>query len=111
MKAIDMDFEALFSNEVQKSHEMLDYDTSKSGLRRPDLEKHLEIQHAKIMALYKKDLEDYPQNPCCSCNMLFRRKQGTKVCFSDELGRVWPKLKEFILKDDPQASNKTFVNV
>ena len=107
MKAINMDFEALFSNEVQKSHEMLDDDTSDSGLRKPDLEKHLEIQHAKIMALYKKDLEDYPQNPCCSCNMLFRRKQGKKVCFSDELGSVWPELKEFILKGDPQASKKT----
>ena len=48
-------------------------------LRRPDLEKHLQIKHAKVMAKYKKDTQ---------------------------LGNVWPDLKDFILKDDPNASKK-----
>jgi hypothetical protein len=79
----------------------------KSVRRRPDLEKHIQIKHAKVMAQYKKELEDYPQNPCCSCNMLFRRNQGTMVRFTDELGVVWQELKKFIEKDNPEASKKT----
>ena len=64
-------------------------------------------QNVCLMAKYKKELEDYPQNPCCSCNMLFCLKQGSKITFSTELGNVWPDLKDFILKDDPNASKKT----
>ena len=78
----------------------------KCPLRRPDLEKHIQIKYARVMALYKKELADYPQNPCCSCNILFRCKQGTKVRFSDKLGSVWPELKKFLLKPDPKCSDK-----
>ena len=104
MRVIEVDFESLFSNQVQTSHELFNSD---AVLRRPDLEKYIQIKHAKLMAVYKKQLEDYPLNPCCSCNCLFKRKQGTKVHFSDELGKVWSELKKFILKEDPGASEKS----
>ena len=106
MRDFEITFDDLFSNEVNLSHE-LESSFAKCVLRRPDLEKHLQIEHAEVMAKYKKELEDYPQNPCCSCNMLFCLKQGSKITFSTELGNVWPDLKDFILKDDPNASKKT----
>jgi hypothetical protein len=108
MEASNIDsYDTLFSNEVQTSHELLDDQLANCVLRRPDLEKYIQTTHAKIIALYNKQLEDYPQNPCCSCNLLLQLKQGSKVQFSDELGTVWPMLKEFMLKEDPQAGDKT----
>ena len=108
MTANEIDsFQTLLSNEVQTSHEFLDDGKfTHCPLRRPDLEKDLQIKHAKIIALYKKELEDYPENPCCSCNLLMKRKLGTTVKFTDPLGRVWPALKDFILKEDPDAAKK-----
>ena len=106
MRDFEITFDDLFSNEVNQSHE-LEGSFVKCVLRRPDLERHLQIEHANVMAKYKKNLEDYPQNPCCSCNMLFCLKQGSKITLSKELGNVWPDLKDFILKDDPNASKKT----
>ena len=103
MESMEITLEDLFSNKVLTSHET----DIKSVLRKPSLEKDIQIKYAKVMATYSKELEDYPQNPCCSCNMLFRRKQGTKVRFADQLGVVWPELKKIISKDDPKASKKT----
>ena len=106
--ATDVDsYDTLFSNEVQTSHELLDGDITDCVLRRSDFEKHLQTAHAKMIALYKKQLEDYPQNPCCSCNLLLQHKQGSNVRFSDELGTVWPALKDFILEEDSQADTKS----
>ena len=58
MRAIAVDFDTLFSNEILKSHELLDEDVSKTCvLRSPDLEKHIKVKHAKLMAIYKKELD------------------------------------------------------
>ena len=79
MRDFEITFDDLFSNEVNQPHEL-------EG-------------SFKLMAKYKKELEDYPQNPCCSCNMLFCLKQGSKITFNTEqLGNVWPDLKDFILR-------------
>ena len=78
MRDFEITFDDLFSNEVNQSHE-LEGSFVQCVLRRPDLEKHLQIEHANVMAKYKNFLEDYPQNPCCSCNMLFCLKQGSKI--------------------------------
>ena len=108
MRVNDIDsFSVLLSNEIQTSHESADCELTKCVLRRPDLEKHIQTTYAKTIALYKKDLEDFPQNPCCSCNMLLQQKQGCDVTFSDDVGRIWPELKQLILKEDPQADKKT----
>jgi len=69
MNAMD-GLDAIFSSRVETVHEH-DGHTANSDLRRVDLENHIEVTHAKIMANYKKQLEDHPKNPCCSCNMLF----------------------------------------
>ena len=42
---------------------------------------------------FEKDIEDYPEIPCCSCKRLFKRSQVTKVSLSDNLGiNVWPRV-------------------
>ena len=78
MRDFEITFDDLFSNEVNLSHE-LESSFAKCVVRRPDLEKHLQIEHAEVMAKHKKELEDYPQNPCCSCNMLFCLRTRQRV--------------------------------
>ena len=98
--------ESVFSNKVVRTHEMSDCDI-KAELRRPDLEMHIQVSHAKLIAAYKKKLEDYAQHPCCSCHVLFKREYVTRVQFSDKLGAVWSELKEFMTCNDSSASTKT----
>ena len=93
MNNLDGDFDSLLSNDVETTHELTE--TAHSVLRRRDLELHLQITHAGLIAEYQKAVEDYPQNPCCSCQQLHQRRNVTKVNFSNRLGdTVWPALKQ-----------------
>ena len=94
MNNLDCDSESLLSNDVEKTHELTEI--AHSVLRRRDLELHLQVTHAELIAEYQKAVEDYPQNPCCSCQQLHQCKNVTKVNFSNKLGNtVWPALKQF----------------
>ena len=50
-----------------------------SMLRNPNLESHLLITHAKIINDFEKEIEDFPEYACCSCE-------------------VWPRLTSFIMQ-------------
>ena len=106
MNNLDGDSESLLSNDVEKTHELTEI--AHSVLRRRDLELHLQVTHAGLIAEYQKAVEDYPQNPCCSCQQLHQRRNVTKVNFSNKLGNtVWPVLKQFMLRDNKQAADET----
>ena len=106
MNNLDGDFDSLLSNDVETTHELTE--TAHSVLRRRDLELHLQITHAGLIAEYQKAVEDYPQNPCCSCQQLHQRRNVTKINFSNRLGdTVWPALKQFMLRDNKQAADET----
>ena len=75
MRACEIDsYESLLSNEVQSTHQLSVYELD-SPLRKPNLEYELQTTHARIMALYDKDVHDYYKHPCCSCCMLFNTYQ------------------------------------
>ena len=97
--------ESIFSNKVTSTHDVSDTNT-KSVLRRADLEMHLQIVHAKVIAAYEKQLTDYAIHACCSCHILYKRAYCTMVKFTNDLGPVWSQLKEFMLRADPSASGK-----
>ena len=106
MNNLDGDSESLLSNDVEKTHELTEI--AHSVLRRRDLELHLQVTHAGLIAEYQKAVEDYPQNPCCSCQQLHQRRNVTKVNFSNKMGNtVWPALKQFMLRDNKQAADET----
>ena len=72
MRACEIDsYESLLSNEVQSTHQLSVYELD-SPLRKPNLEYELQTTHARIMALYDKDVHDYYKHHCCSCCMLFK---------------------------------------
>ena len=50
-----------------------------SILRNPNLESHLLITHAKIIKDLEKEIEDFPEHACCSCEHLHQRKCLTKL--------------------------------
>ena len=77
MNNLDGDSESLLSNDVEKTHEPTEI--THSVLRRRDLELHLQVTHAGLIVEYQKAVEDYPQNPCCSCQQLHQRRNITKV--------------------------------
>ena len=99
--------DALFSNNVQLTHKQADEKVAESVLRKPGLELDLQVKHARMISLFEKAVRDYAIHPCCSCNVLFKRSAVTRVNFSDELGKVWPALKLYILQDDPESAEKT----
>ena len=67
-------------------------------LRKPDLELRLQAENIKAITEYRKAVEDYPKNVCCSCQV-HQRKNVTVVKFDNHLGTaVWPLLKQFMLQ-------------
>ena len=68
----------------------------------------LEILHANHISAYEKELvQTDPVCMCCGCEQLHKRRDVTKVKFSDILGTdVWPTLKAFILDRNKTASEQ-----
>ena len=76
-------------------------------LRNPNLESHLLTTYAKLMIDLDKEIDDYPEHVCCSCECLHQRKNVTIVSLSDNLGSaVWPRLKNFITQNYPAATDQ-----
>ena len=98
-------FESLLCNEVEASYEQYAGVASvHSALRQPNLEEQLLINHAKLIVQLEKEVEDFPEHVCCSCERLLQRKSVTVVKLSDDLGNVvWPRLKSFILERTPDV--------
>ena len=61
----------------------------------PDLESHLHVEHAELIADVGHFLADDAQFPCYSCELLIQRKQVTAFNFSDTrfFSDIWIKLK------------------
>ena len=75
-----------------------------SAFRNPMLETILYHTYELMIDEFEKDIGDYPEIPCCSCERLSKRSQVTKVSLEENLGTtVWPILQEYILQHDPNA--------
>ena len=98
------DFATLLSNEIDTSYEQCT-EASDSVLTHAGVENNLLIEHAELITQFEREVDDYPEHVCCSCECLYQRKSVTKVKLSDKLGNaVWPRLKEFILGKCPNTT-------
>ena len=70
-------------------------------------ESELLLTHALFITQLEKEIDDFPEHTCCSCNQLHQRKSVTRVKLSDSLSsEVWPRLKSFILEQNPTAGDQ-----
>ena len=99
--------EALLSYDVESSYEQCtDVECADSVIRQPNRELQLLITHAGLITELEKEIDDFPEYACCSCERLNQRKSLTVVKLSDDLGNhVWPRLKSFILQQTPDAQD------
>ena len=59
----------------------------------------------QLITQFEREIDDYPEQVCCSCECLYQRKSVTKVKLPDKLGNaVWPRLKDFILGQCPNTN-------
>ena len=73
-------------------------------LVKPGVENQLLVTHAKLIAQLEKEIDDYPEHVCVSCQCLYQRKSVTKVELSDNLSsNVWPRIKDYVLGQNPNA--------
>ena len=102
------DFDALLSNNVESSYEQCtDTVPVDSTLGRPHLESKLLEDNALLIAQLQKEIDDYPQHACCSCERLHQRKAVSRVELSQNLGgEVWLRLKSYIVEQNPTASEQ-----
>ena len=62
------------------------------------------MEKQKLITQLEKEINDYPEHVCCSCEQLHQRKSVTRVNISDNLGgEVWERLKSFILQQNPSV--------
>ena len=81
-----------------------------SILRNPNLESHLLLTHAKIIKDFEKEIEDFPEHACCSCERLHQRKCVTKIKLSDKLSsEVWPRLTSFITQNNVHVPGTLYI--
>ena len=74
------DFETLLSNDINTSHEQCT-EAADSVLTHAGVENKLLIEHAQLITQYEREIDDYPEHVCCSCECLYQRKfVSEKVC-------------------------------
>ena len=108
MEITNLEFHNLFSTNVEEKYEQhTETVAAGSMFRDPNLESHLMTTYAKLMIDLDKEIDDYPEHVCCSCERLHQRKSVTLVSLSDNLGsEVWPRLKNFITQNYPAATDQ-----
>ena len=103
------DFEPIFSNNIETKCSLDSLGKSAaptSLLRRPNLETELLVRYADTILEYEKQIDDYPVLPCMSCEQLYSRRNVSTVMLTDELDtNVWPLLKAFWMKANPDADH------
>ena len=91
------DFETLLSIDINTSYEQCT-EAADSVLIHAGVENKLLIEHAHLITQYEREIDDYPEHVCCSCECLYQRKSVTKVKLPDKLGNaVWPRLQRCVL--------------
>ena len=65
------DFETMLTNDVESTYEQCTDSTVEAVL--PQLESQLVVTHAKLISQLEKEINDYPEHVCCSCEQLHQR--------------------------------------
>ena len=98
--------ETLLSNDVDSSYEQ-STDVI-SAIRQPSLETQPFITHAGQIVELEKEIDDFPEYVCCSCERLHQKKSLTVVKLSAVI--CWPRLKSFTLQQTPDADVYMCIN-
>ena len=99
------DFDTLFSNDAESSYEQCTGSADGDLMLR--LESQLLFTYAQLIARLEKEIDDFPELACCSCERLHKRKSVTRVKLSDNLSsEVWPALKSYVLQQNPNAGEE-----
>ena len=62
------------------------------------------VDESILAVQLEKEIDDYPEHVCISCQCLYQRKSVTKVKLSDNLSsNVWPRIKDYVLGQNPNA--------
>ena len=78
-------------------------------LGRPHLESELLVDNALLIVQLQKEIDDYPEHACCSCECLHQRKAVTRVKLSENFrseSEVWSSLKSYIAEQSPNAGDQ-----
>ena len=95
-------FESLIHIDMDSRYEQC----AATDLRQPDLEDKLLSTHVVLISKFEKEIYDFPENVCCSCERLYQRKAVSVVKLSDDFkSEVWSQLKGFLLQNNPSAIN------
>ena len=101
-------YDALLSNEAEKTYTQCT-EAGNDVFLQPGIEDRLLDKHAQIITENEKEVDDYPNRICCSCECLYQKKSVTKVKLSDSLGdEVWPRLKDY-LHDQNLANGQLYM--
>ena len=101
------DFETMLTNDVESSYAQCTDIVQSNGESVFQPESELLLTHALLITQLEKEIDDFPEHACCSCNQLHQRKSVTRVKLSDSLSsEVWPRLKSFILEQNPSAGDQ-----
>jgi len=103
-------FDALLSNSVESSYEQCTVIApADSMLQRPHLESDLLVDNKLLIAQLQREIDDYPEHECCSCERLHLRKAVTRVKLSENFGNgseVWLTLKSYIAEQNTNVGDQ-----
>ena len=66
------DFETMLTNDVKSMYEQCTDSTVEAAF--PHLESQLAVTHTKLITELEKEISDYPEHVCCSCEQQHQRK-------------------------------------
>ena len=88
------DFETMLTKDLESSNEQCTDIVQSNGESVFQPESELLLTDALLITQLEKEIDDFPEHACCSCNQLHQRKSVTRVKLSDSLSNeVWPRLK------------------
>ena len=101
--------ELLLGNNIAERYQLLNVDACPHSLfKSPTLEMDLAIAHATWIAAFEKEINDFPEHPCCCCEGLHQRTSVSAVRLSDDFksSDVWSELKLYIQSNTPDVDTK-----
>jgi hypothetical protein len=89
--------DSLLANDIEQTAVINANGLKNVGLRDPNIEVIMHLEHAHSIELYEKHLSDYAVHQCVSCKCLYRRSNVTEVKLTDKIGNTaWKLLKQYI---------------
>ena len=93
-------FDSLFTQDDNKISDYIAC-SDNTGLRDPELEPKLLVEHASTIDKYQKAVNNFYDCPCCSCEMLLRRDTMSKIDLATSSNPILQQLFQYITSHNP----------